>query len=502
MSKEQLRSILQDDPETLSGGEVLSQAIKNVPSSALQFGKDIITPILNPITTAKSVGSLASSVINIMRPGEQGNEQLARSVGNYFANRYGGLENIKKSFAEDPVGVFSDVSTLFTGGAMLAAKAPSLSSKLSTAAKFTDPLSVTKPLVETVGKVTKPIVGMTTGAGAEAIGQAYQAGKAGGDAQRRFLENIRGQVPAEEVVTEAAKTLKEMSKDKTRKFKSGKTQLQLENKKIDFSEVNRDLNEFAVKNSFEGMTTLSTKGQKMQQKIYKIIKEFEEQPRLHNAKGLDMLKKRIDAEYPRGLKPGDEAVVVTEIRNKIKERILKEVPEYADVMKSYEDAITLEKQLASELSLGKNVKASTTLQKLQSTMRNNVNTNYGARLDALNKLNPDLLPSLAGQSLQSLTPRGIAGLVGTGQLTGAGVLGAANLLGETQSLTAPLAFLPTLALQSPRIMGETTNLIGRLNRLPNVRPTTQTLRQVGILTDEEAQAREELDKNILRSIMQ
>ena len=76
MSKEQLRSILQDDPETLSGGEVLSQAIKNVPSSALQFGKDIITPILNPITTAKSVGSLASSVINIMRPGEQGNEQI------------------------------------------------------------------------------------------------------------------------------------------------------------------------------------------------------------------------------------------------------------------------------------------------------------------------------------------------------------------------------------------------------------------------------------------
>ena len=76
------------------------------------------------------------------------------------------------------------------------------------------------------------------------------------------------------------------------------------------------------------------------------------------------------------------------------------------------------------------------------------------------------------------------------------------MLGETQSLTAPLAFLPTLALQSPRIMGETTNLIGRLNRLPNVRPTTQTLRQVGILTDEEAQAREELDKNILRSIMQ
>ena len=52
-----------------------------------------------------------------------------------------------------------------------------------------------------------------------------------------------------------------------------------------------------------------------------IVKEFEKNPKLHNAKGLDILKRRIDAEYPTGLNVGDSGVVVTELRNLVKSKI-------------------------------------------------------------------------------------------------------------------------------------------------------------------------------------
>ena len=98
----------------------ISQAITNIPSSGKQLGYDMIQPIMHPIQTAKSLKDLGSSIINLFVPGEQGNEQLAKEVGNYFKERYGGLDNIKKTFATDPVALLSDVSIILSGGAMLA----------------------------------------------------------------------------------------------------------------------------------------------------------------------------------------------------------------------------------------------------------------------------------------------------------------------------------------------------------------------------------------------
>ena len=87
--------------------------------------------------------------------------------------------------------------------------------------------------------------------------------------------------------------------------------------------------------------------------------------------------------------------MVSQIRNKIKQQILTEAPEYGKVMKSYEQAIVLEKKIMKELSLGNKTAAGTALRKLQSSMRNNVNTNYGNRLEMLKDLDPDLLPTIS-----------------------------------------------------------------------------------------------------------
>ena len=212
------------------------------------------------------------------------------------------------------------------------------------------------------------------------------------------------------------------------------------------------------------MSELSIKGQKKLESIKKIISEWEKNPKLHNAKGMDILKRRIDAEYPTGLSVGDSGIVVSEIRNSVKAQILDEVPEYGKVMKDYETALNLEKQFMSEFSLGKNKNAGTTLKKLQSVMRNNVNTNYGNRLEMLKSLDPDLLPAIAGQALSSPMPRGL-------QQIGAGTVAAYGAIADPMLLTA-------LPLQSPRLVGEAALKAGQASRKlkPLQNPLLQTAR--------------------------
>ena len=68
------------------------ETIKNVPGSALQFVDDITTPFRKPIETAKNLYGLGESLIQLAIPGEQGNEELARTMGGYLQDRYGGID--------------------------------------------------------------------------------------------------------------------------------------------------------------------------------------------------------------------------------------------------------------------------------------------------------------------------------------------------------------------------------------------------------------------------
>jgi hypothetical protein len=113
-------------------------------------------------------------------------------------------------------------------------------------------------------------------------------------------------------------------------------------------------------------------------------------------------------------------------------------------------AVKLERQFMQELSLGKNSAAGTTLRKLQSALRNNVNTSYGNRLNMLDELDPDLITEIGGQALSSITPRGLQGLT-------AGTVGAYGAFINPTTLAA-------LPLQSPRLVGELAFKLGQLEK--------------------------------------
>ena len=194
-------------------------------------------------------------------------------------------------------------------------------------------------------------------------------------------------------------------------------------------------------------------------------------------------------------------MVVAEIRNIIKDQIVKQVPDYAKVMKAYEEAIILQNQLNKDLlSPTKNISA--TLKKLQAAMQSNVNTNYGAKLDSLKKIDVEgsnLQAQLAGQILNPQMPLGLANL----KIGGAGVGGLALATSGSGLIPAAAVAGGTLAASSPRLVGNIANAAGVVNNsfskinnsLPPalrgiIKPLVNppNLRQMGILNQYEKES--------------
>jgi|TARA_R110000824_G_scaffold401648_1_gene613386 hypothetical protein len=483
------------EPESLSGGDVLKSAIINLPGSAGQLISDVTMPIRHPIQTAQSLASLGRGIYQLTTEGEQPDEATAKAVGQFFADRYGSFEGFKQAFATDPLGIVSDISVVFTGGAALAAKVPGLAGRttkaISKVGDVIDPVQATgkaiKGITKGAGKVAAPFFGATSGSGGDAIKVAYQSGAAGGDAQKLFTDNLRGNVAPDEIVPKALQAMKDLSGKRTGNYKTNMTALKLEKSSVDFSKIKEKITNFEKSKQFEGVSELSVDAQKKLTQIKKIVGEWEKNPKLHNAKGMDILKRRIDAEYPTGINVGDSGIVVSDIRNSVKAQIIDEVPEYGKVMQDYETALNLEKQYMSELSLGKNKNAGTTLRKLQSAMRNNVNTNYGNRLEMLKNLDPNLVTEISGQALSNIAPRGIQGA-------------SAGTIGAVAPFTNPAA-LAALPLQSPRLVGEAALKAGQASRYlkPLQSPTALQLARASRVAGElERASPSEKQKELLR----
>jgi|LULM01.1.fsa_nt_gb hypothetical protein len=440
----------------------ISQAVTNIPSSAKQLGYDMIQPIMHPIQTAKSLKDLGSSIINLFVPGEQGNEQLAKEVGNYFKERYGGLDNIKQTFATDPVALLSDVSIILSGGAMIAPKGSALAGTLSKASKIEPITAATKAVSIPSGFIAKNTIAKLQGTSGDAIGAGFAAGQKGGESSAAFSRAISGTDDPIKIAEDANEAFNKMKKDKQVEFMNAKDRLKLDKTKIDVNKVQTEILDLIDTKYFNSFTDLSKNSEKILNNIIDEIAIWQKNPALHNAKGLDMLKRKIGDMYPLNPKSRGEQAIVIEMQNIIKNQIINQVPKYGKVMEAYETASKLERQLMQQLSLG-NKNASTTLKKLQSVLRNNVNTNFGARLHSFKNIKNiddiNLTERIAGTSLSSWTPTNIAG-----QTT-------PIMAGLTIANPVTAAILPFM---SPRLTGKAAQYFGKGSHA--VKPALQTLR--------------------------
>lgn len=453
--------------QDMSWGDVASQAVSNIPSSGVQFAQDVVTPLTQPVETAKSLYNLGLGVAQKFTKGTQPNEKIADAVGQYFVNRYGDVNNLKQTIAKDPVGFASDLSTVITGGGALATKAGKvaklggLAKKLTSTgniaknvASYTDPLSLAGKgigkISQGVGVVAPAVLGMTTGVGGEAVKTAYNAGKTGSKA---FLENMRGQVPIDDVLFQAKEALANIKNKRGAEYAK---------------EIGISINDPATLNfepiAQKTMSTIENQYYKDIPKVGKdtmdkinemvdIVGEFQARPDLHTAGGFDALKQRLgDVKIPMDNKQAEFAR--TELYNAAKDAVTRQAPQYAQTMKNYGEASDLIKELEKTFSLKKGVSNDTQLRKLQSVMRNNANTNYGQRVNLAQELEKagsgDIMNSLAGQALNNLAPRGLQSIAASG----AGVASFTN--------PSTLAYLP---LASPRAVGEVAYKAGEMGKL-------------------------------------
>ena len=439
---------------------IIRQAIKNLPGSTLKLGTDLVDVIIHPIATAKSIFELGKGVVSLAIPGEQPSEETAKAVGRYFVDRYGSLENIKKTFATDPAAFLADGAAVLTGGGTLLRKVPGAATeKLGTVAKTVgekiDPvtglLKASQAAAKPLGAGARELLGVTTGVGGEALTQAVQAGRAGGQAQERYIANLRGKADPQDVANRAFAALKEMGSQRAASYTHGIEGLKLAETAIDMNPVQKAMGEILKDSFYEGIPKYSKSTMAKIDELKATIREFSDNELTHTAEGLDILKRKLDDLYPLQAQATGEAKIVAGLRDKVKQEILKQVPDYADVMKPYEEAITLEREIAKELSLSNKASAGAALRKLQSVMRNNVNTSYGNRLELLNKLDPDLLPDLSGQALSEFAPRGLQ----------RSIAGGVSAYGAFADPTV-LAGLP---LQSPRLAGNVALKTGQAQRI-------------------------------------
>lgn len=426
-----------------------AETLGNVPGSAKQFASDIAQPFLSPIETAKSLYDLGSGIVQLAIPGEQGDENVARAVGAYLGQRYGGLENVKNTFKEDPVGVLGDLSLILTGGAGLAVKTAGTTGKIGriasaagAAGRAIDPLTIASKAVSVpakgVSEVAKTVLGGATGVGRISIDEALKAGR---EAENTLLQSMRGLVKEEDTALKVSNAVDNMeatvksayAADLEKIASAGRADMN-----VAASNVKTFLNEYRL-------TTKSDAKLKMADKIESDVDKYLEDPSAYTIQGLDQLKQDIDALRMSDANPQLNRLV-TRSRNLVKDEIIRQFPEYKNIMERYSKPMGEIEKIRKQLSINKfNLNTVSLMSKLQSSLKELAGSS--TRRAMLEGLDKNLIPEIAGQALSSASPRGIPS-----SLAGLGVL-------------VDPSFLLGIPATMPRVVGEGAYKIGQAQRL-------------------------------------
>ena len=491
----------------MTWGQAAVTGVTNIPASAQRFGESIWHAVTNPIETvsniaevgygagSKAVGAAADTVgIDMDQDARAKREAKFDAVKDFFAERYGGEENVKRTLAEDPVGMAADLGTILSGGTAVASRIPGVASAASKAGriadtaasatgKFEQPLRATGRTSAAVARgvlnpiegaisatkfagrnVVAPIIGTMTGAGTESVRAAAQAGATG---KRAFLENMRGQAGINDSIDMAKSAMGQIRKERSDAYKAGMETVKASDASVSYAPIMKSVSEAHKKAYYRGVP-IDDVAAKTLDEIQGKINQFREIEKAsptdvsyRSAEALDALKQAVGEIRQRTMPNTKARSVADGVYNTIKSEITRQVPEYAKTMKAYSQASDQIDDLVKTFSLGERAAPDTTARKLQSVMRNNVNTNYGRRtrlMEDLTRYEPDLRASLAGQAMSSPTPRGLQSLAATGTAI-SGIGGATGVAAVNPMSLAALPFM------SPRLMGEAAYATGTGTRL-------------------------------------
>jgi hypothetical protein len=337
-----------------SWADVAGQAGENLIPSAQRFGSDLLNVVQHPKETGKALLKAAAGGVEKLIPGEQRHEPYADAVGQFFANRYGSMEAFKKTLAQDPVGVAADLATIFSGGELALARAPGIAGQIGRAAgtisRAIDPINAVAKgagaVAKGAGHVAAAVGGVASGAGGQALRTAARAGFEGGEAAKAFRENMRGYVPMENVVADAKVGLDAIKQERQAAYRAGMADLSKDKAVLDFGKIDATLAGAKPVAQFKGIS-LNPSAQATATELAQVLDQWRklDPKEFHTAEGFDALKQRI-GDIRDGTKLGSASEkIATQAYNVVKDQIVRQAPQYAKTMKSYQEASDLIREI-------------------------------------------------------------------------------------------------------------------------------------------------------------
>jgi len=217
---EELIKEIEKEPRSVGG------FISNVGTSGINFADSIYQLLRHPIDTAKGVGKLAvglgeKAISPILtdpdNPTETEGTQMVDALFKHMSDRFGGIENLKKTAYEDPIGLAADFSGLISGGGSLISRSASLSkvgSVVSKVGTYSDPIQLavrgTGQVLRGAGRVTGETVGLGT-----AARQAFAKHSAD------FTNALRGKTKEKDILETAKNAYSAVAKQRKIDYESG-----------------------------------------------------------------------------------------------------------------------------------------------------------------------------------------------------------------------------------------------------------------------------------------
>ncbi len=313
---------------------------------------------------------------------------------------------------------------------------------------------VGKAAAETIGALGTHTGGRPLREMAKTGFESVTAGKA--KEAEAALKAMRGKSDAREVLPVVQDALSSMRRSRSDAYRSGMVDIKNDAAQLKFHDIDKALLDAEKVVSFHGVPT-SAEGAKVYESIADKLRLWKanasRNPHFATPEGMDELKQSIGDDLQRFEIGTKEYKVASDIYNAVKSTIETQAPTYAKVMKDYSDATEHLRELERALSLKSTSSQDTAIRKLLSVMRNNVNTNYGTRLNMVEELagqpgGSTVIPMLAGHALSSPFPRGVGGPVEAG-------------LATTGALFSNPAYAALLPAMSPRLMGEAAHYAGK-----------------------------------------
>ena len=465
--------ITQEDIDEYKGQNVnlLNAPIETLKRSGTQFGKDVITPFIEPVKTAKSIYALGKSLKNLLFvEGQQDDEVIAQAMGDFLKKRYGSLNAVKDTALTDPVGFVADLSMILSLGGTAGARVPGIAGKTANivqqSGKIIDPVRgaavASGLLLKPLGYALSIPAGLTTGAGGKAIRTAYGAGVAGGDKAKTFREAQGAYNPVKDVgeylgIIEknnpqsqmiAEKLIKEAENIKINnivKFHESKKGAELQKLKIKVPDINNIITKYEKLNKIQGME-LNPLDSKILNEIKDIKKTVFKAKQNQNGRGADLLVHRLNDLANKNKKNNG---MILAIKNEIRNEINNKMPNYINLTKNFEELANMQRN-ADDIIKSGNPDKIIKIMKDSFIKGDNQKKNLIQNLDK--KLNLNINEAVAGEKLKNYLPSG--GVLNLGNITrGLAVAG-----GATKGLG------PVAAIFSPRVMGSTAYGIGRAKK--------------------------------------